>query len=144
MGAEVTVCGPPTLLPYGLRPGPGSGSDSGDGAAFSGVKVVDRVEEALEGADVVMALRIQRERQDSGNLPDLREYSRLYGINSDRMALANPGALLMHPGPMNEGIEISSDVAHGAQAVIEEQVSNGVAIRMAVLYMLCARSRGGE
>ena len=106
--------------------------------------VVDRVEEAVEGADVVMALRIQRERQDSGNLPDLREYSRLYGINSDRMALAKPGALLMHPGPMNEGVEISSDVAHGAQAVIEEQVSNGVGIRMAVLYMLCARSRSGE
>ena len=140
MGAEVTVCGPPTLLPYGLRPG----TEQADSAAFTGINVVDRVEEALEGADVVMALRIQQERQDSGNLPDLREYSKLYGINADRLALASPGALLMHPGPMNEGIEISSEVAHGAQAVIEEQVRNGVAIRMAVLYMLCARSRGGE
>ena len=136
MGAEVRVCGPPTLLPYGLRPG----TEKPDSAAFTGIKVVDRVEETLEGADVVMALRIQRERQDSGNLPDLREYSKLYGINADRLALANPGALLMHPGPMNEGIEISSEVAHGAQAVIEEQVSNGVAIRMAVLYLLCPRS----
>jgi aspartate carbamoyltransferase catalytic subunit len=140
MGADVTVCGPPTLLPYGLRPG----SERAESAAFTGIKVVDRVEEALEGADVVMTLRIQKERQDSGNLPDLREYSKLYGVNADRLALANPGALLMHPGPMNEGIEISSEVAHGAQAVIEEQVSNGVAIRMAVLYMLCARNRAGE
>ena len=140
MGADVTVCGPPTLLPYGLRPG----TEQAESAAFSDVTVVDRVEDAVEGADVVMALRIQRERQASGNLPDLREYSKLYGINSDRLALANPDALLMHPGPMNEGIEISSDVAHGAQAVIEEQVSNGVAIRMAVLYMLCAGARNGE
>lgn len=140
MGADVTVCGPPTLLPYGLRPG----TEQIESAAFSGVTVVKRVEEALEGADVVMALRIQRERQDSGNLPDLREYSKLYGINSDRLALANPDALLMHPGPMNEGIELSSDVAHGAQAVIEEQVGNGVAIRMAVLYTLCAGARTSE
>ncbi|MDA1256340.1 MAG: aspartate carbamoyltransferase catalytic subunit [Chloroflexi bacterium] len=144
MGAEVVVCGPPTLLPYGLRPGTNGDTRQTENSTFTGVRVVDRVEEALEGADVVMALRIQRERQDSGNLPDLREYSRLYGITADRLAIANSGALLMHPGPMNEGIEISSDVAHGAQAVIEEQVSNGVAIRMAVLYMLCARSRNGE
>lgn len=137
MGAEVVVCGPPTLLPLDLRPG----AAPTEGSAFNGVTSVNRVEEAVEGADVVMMLRIQRERQDRGHLPDLREYSKLYGINAARLKLAKPGALLMHPGPMNEGVEISSEVAHGAQAVIEEQVANGVAVRMAVLYALCARTK---
>ena len=87
-------------------------------------------------ADVVMALRLQLERQKSGHLPSLREYARMYGISTQRMKLANSGALVMHPGPMNEGIEIDADVAHGAASVIEEQVTNGVAVRMALLYSL--------
>jgi aspartate carbamoyltransferase catalytic subunit len=91
-----------------------------------------------------MALRIQQERQEAGHLPSLREYSDRWGINSRRMAMAHDGALLMHPGPMNEGVEIASDVAHGVQSVIEEQVRSGVAVRMAVLYALCARSRSAR
>ena len=137
MGAEVTVCAPPTLLP----PEWAQGSAIEEGSAFKGVRVTTNIEEALEGADVVMALRIQRERQQAGHLPSLREYSRTYGITAARMKLAKPGALLMHPGPMNEGVEIDTEVAHGPQAVIEEQVSNGVAIRMAVLYTLCSRPK---
>jgi aspartate carbamoyltransferase catalytic subunit len=83
-----------------------------------------------------MALRIQKERQDAGLFPSLREYSRLYAVNRARLARAKHGALVMHPGPMNEGIEIAPDVAYGAQSVIEEQVTNGVAVRMALLYLL--------
>jgi aspartate carbamoyltransferase catalytic subunit len=135
MGAEVTVCAPPTLLP----PGFAAGQSVPEGSQFEGVQVVRTADEACDGADVVMALRIQKERQDAGHLPSLREYSALYGINAARLALAKPGALLMHPGPMNEGVEVSSDVAHGAQSVIEEQVASGVAVRMAVLYTLVAR-----
>ncbi|MBM3960104.1 MAG: aspartate carbamoyltransferase catalytic subunit [SAR202 cluster bacterium] len=136
MGAEVVVCGPPTLLPAGFVPG----SSVAEGLPYEGVRIARRVEEAVDGADVVMVLRIQRERQDAGHLPSLREYSREYGINAERLKLARPDALLMHPGPMNEGVEISTEVAHGPQSVIEEQVANGVAIRMAILYMLCARA----
>ena len=139
MGAEVVVCGPPTLLPPGFEPG----RTVSEGHPFEGVRVAASADEACEGADVVMALRIQKERQDSGRLPDLREYSTVWGINSKRLALAKPGALLMHPGPMNEGVEIGSDIAHGAQSVIREQVQNGVAVRMAVLYALCAAKREG-
>ena len=83
-----------------------------------------------------MALRLQIERQRAGHLPSLREYSRMYGINARRMKLAKPNALVMHPGPMNEGVEIDADVAHGAASVIEEQVTNGVAVRMSLLYSL--------
>jgi aspartate carbamoyltransferase catalytic subunit len=107
---------------------------------YAGLEVAGSVEQALDGADAVMALRIQKERQDAGHLPDLREYSRRYGINRRRLSLAAKGAPLLHPGPMNEGVEISSDVAHGAQSAIEEQVRNGVAVRMAVLYGLCLNS----
>ncbi|MBI4219188.1 MAG: aspartate carbamoyltransferase catalytic subunit [Chloroflexi bacterium] len=139
MGAEVVVSGPATLLPHGFKPG----AVVPEGQPFEGVRVAARVEEAIEGADVVMVLRIQRERQDAGHLPSLREYSREYGVNAARLKLAKPDALLMHPGPMNEGVEISSEVAHGSQSVIEDQVANGVAVRMAVLYMLCARARNG-
>jgi aspartate carbamoyltransferase catalytic subunit len=137
MGAEVVVSGPPTLLPPGLVPG----HATPEGHPFEGVQVAWSADEACEGADVVMALRIQKERQNAGHLPDLREYSARWGINSKRLALAKPGALLMHPGPMNEGVEISPEVAHGAQSVIEEQVQNGVAVRMAVLYALCTGRR---
>jgi aspartate carbamoyltransferase catalytic subunit len=94
------------------------------------------VDEALRDADVVMALRIQRERMASGLLPSLREYAARYGLTAARLALARPGALVMHPGPMNEGVEIASDVAVGVQSVITDQVTNGVAIRMALLYLL--------
>jgi aspartate carbamoyltransferase catalytic subunit len=136
MGAEVVVCGPPTLLPVGWRPGR-SPSEHG----YEAVKIVADVDEAVTVADAIMTLRIQRERQDAGHLPDMREYSNRYGINRRRLALAKPGAPLMHPGPMNEGVEISSEVAHGPQSVVEQQVRNGVAVRMAVLYMLCSRGK---
>ena len=136
MGAEVVVCGPPTLLPAGWRPGKAPAE-----YGYEDVRIVANVDEAVTGADAVMTLRIQRERQDAGHLPDMREYSNRYGINRRRLALAKPGAPLMHPGPMNEGVEISSDVAHGAQSVVEKQVRNGVAVRMAVLYMLCSRGK---
>jgi aspartate carbamoyltransferase catalytic subunit len=140
MGAEVVLCAPPTLLApdfaaaYTARPIPGTGERRR-------VSVEPRIEAALAGADVVMALRLQRERQQAGLLPSLREYTRRYGLTPERMALAQPGALVMHPGPMNEGIEIDSAVAHGAASLVEEQVSNGVATRMAALEMI-ARTLG--
>jgi aspartate carbamoyltransferase catalytic subunit len=137
MGADVAVAGPQTLLPAGWKPG----TALGDGSAYPGLRIAKSVDEAVDGADVVITLRIQRERQDAGHLPSLREYSTRYGINRKRLALAKPDALLMHPGPMNEGVEIASDVAHGAQSVIQEQVKNGVAVRMAVLYALCNRGK---
>lgn len=127
MGAQVTVCSPPTLLPVGLDK---NGSD------FPSVKVEMDINKALKDADVVMVLRLQLERMQSGLLPSLREYSQLYQLNDTRLALAKPGALVMHPGPMNEGLEIASSVAHCSQSVINEQVSNGVAVRMALLYLL--------
>ena len=130
MGAQVTVCAPTTLVPPDFLAG------FHEEHPFSNLQVTTRVEEALEGADVVMALRLQLERQKSVHLPSLREYARMYGISTQRMKLANSGALVMHPGPMNEGIEIDADVAHGAASVIEEQVTNGVAVRMALLYSL--------
>jgi aspartate carbamoyltransferase catalytic subunit len=140
MGAEVVLCAPPTLMAadvvaaYAARPIPESG-----GARQ--VIVEPRIEAALAGADVVMALRLQKERQQAGLLPSLREYSQRWGLTSQRLALAKPGALLMHPGPMNEGVEITPEVAHSDAAVIEEQVTNGVATRMTALEMI-ARARG--
>ena len=122
VGAEVTVCGPPTLLPHRMR-----GLEC---------RVTHRLDEALEGADVVMALRIQRERMQGGFLPSLREYARLYGITLSRLERAAEDAIVMHPGPINRGVEISSDVADGDRSVILTQVTNGVAVRMAVLYLL--------
>jgi aspartate carbamoyltransferase catalytic subunit len=138
MGAQVTVCAPPTLLPPDFLQG------FPEEHPFAGVKVETKVDAAIEGADVIMALRLQLERQEAGHLPSLREYSRMYGINSKRMKLANPNALVMHPGPMNEGVEIDPDVAHGAASVIEEQVTNGVAVRMALLYSLVTPSHNGS
>jgi len=122
LGAEVTLCGPPTLLPKGLE-----GLDC---------RVTHRIDEALEGADVVMALRIQVERMRSGAFPSLREYAALYGISRERLRRAAPDAIVMHPGPMNRGVEITGDVADGERSVILEQVTNGIAVRMAVLYLL--------
>ena len=133
LGADIVVCGPPTLLPYGLRPGERGAEEP---PALPPVTVETELERALAGADVVMALRLQLERMSSGLLPSLREYTRLYQVNEDRLARARPGALVMHPGPMNEGVEISPALARSAQSVIEEQVNNGVAVRMAVLYLL--------
>jgi len=122
MGAEVTVCGPPTLLPRHLE--------------TLGCRVTHRLEPAIEGVDVIMALRIQMERMRGGFFPSMREYATLYGINSERLTLAADDVIVMHPGPMNRGVEISGKVADGARSVILDQVTNGVAVRMAVLYLL--------
>ena len=130
MGANVVLCAPPTLTPPDFL----NGYISAAGHPFGSVKIETSVERALEGADVVMALRLQLERQGSAHIPTLREYSRMYSITPRRLELAKPDVLVMHPGPMNEGIEIDPEVAHGARSVIEEQVTNGVAVRMAVLY----------
>jgi aspartate carbamoyltransferase catalytic subunit len=136
VGAEVVVCGPPTLIPAGLgRAHPTDGDERG----LPPVTVADSIETALRDADVIMTLRLQSERQQSGLLPSLREYSRLYEITAERVRLAKPDALVMHPGPMNEGVEIAPDVAHGVQSRIENQVTNGVAVRMALLYLLGVR-----
>jgi len=133
VGAEVVVCAPPTLLPYGMRP---DGAPAEEPLALPRVQVETDLDRAGAGADVVMALRLQLERMTSGLLPSLREYARLYQVTEERLARARPGALVMHPGPMNEGVEISPAVARSLQSVIEEQVTNGVAVRMAVLYLL--------
>ena len=130
MGAEVTLCAPLTLLPADML----AGRARVPGHPFAEVKTESAVERAIAGADVVYALRLQLERQKGGHLPSLREYSRVYGVTADRLKLANPNALVMHPGPMNEGVEIDPEVAHGSRSAIEEQVTNGVAIRMALLY----------
>ena len=141
MGAEVVVCAPPTLLPIAIRtPAAGRGSspngDSREGLALPPVRVETDLDRALEGAEVVMTLRLQKERMQSGLLPSLREYATLYQLNEERISRARTGALVMHPGPMNEGIEISPGLASSLQSVIEEQVTNGVAVRMAVLYLI--------
>jgi aspartate carbamoyltransferase catalytic subunit len=120
LGAEVRLAGPRTLLPH---------RDEG-----LGCKTYEHLEPALEGADVVMMLRIQKERLNSALLPSLREYSREYGLTQKRLALARKGALVMHPGPMNRGVEIAEDVADGPQSMVLNQVEAGVAVRMAVLY----------
>jgi aspartate carbamoyltransferase catalytic subunit len=130
MGADVVLCAPPTLLPLDFL----DEQRRTKGHPFANVEIETNVERALEGADVVMPLRLQMERQKAGHLPTLREYSRMYGVNAERLKLASPNVLVMHPGPMNEGVEIDPEVAHGARSVIEEQVTNGVAIRMAILY----------
>lgn len=121
-GCTVRLCGPATLLPPDL--------------ADCGVQMTDRLEEALEGADVVNVLRIQLERQDRGFFPSIREYHRFWGLSRDKLAVCSEDVLVLHPGPMNRGVEITSDVADSEQAAILEQVTNGVAVRMAVLYLL--------
>lgn len=125
LGANVRVCGPATLLPPGLE--------------RLGVEVYTRLEEALSGADVVYVLRLQRERFTQGLLPSIEEYTRFYGVNLEKLAPAKPDAIVMHPGPLNRGVEISADVADGPRSVITEQVTNGVAVRMACLYLLIRR-----
>lgn len=122
MGANVTLCGPHTLLPQEF--------------GSMNLKMTTDADEAVEGADVVMTLRLQNERMNGAYLPSVREFARLYGINAKRLKRAKPDAILMHPGPINRGVEIADEVADGAQSVILNQVTNGVAIRMAVLYHL--------
>ncbi|MFN2432986.1 MAG: aspartate carbamoyltransferase catalytic subunit [Gemmatimonadota bacterium] len=122
LGAQVGVCGPPTLLPPGLEE--------------LGVRVYPHVEDAIAEADVLNVLRIQLERQKANLFPSLREYNRLFGVSSARLARSPRDLLVLHPGPMNRGVEIDSDVADGEHAVILEQVTNGVAVRMAVLFLL--------
>jgi aspartate carbamoyltransferase catalytic subunit len=130
LGARVTLSGPPTLIPIAWR----------CGQLPPGVTYESDLDRALDGADAVIALRLQRERQESGLLPSLREYSRVWGLTAGRVARMRPGAPVMHPGPMNEGVEIDAAVAHGTSSLIEKQVTNGVAVRMALLYLLAARA----
>ncbi len=131
MGAHIVLCGPPQLLPNEITQVPGTDRR---------VTIEPDLDIAVEGADVIMALRIQQERMDGIHLPDLREYARLYSISEARLARAHPDALVMHPGPMNQGVEISAAIAYGDASVIEEQVTNGVAIRMAGIYLLAGGS----
>jgi aspartate carbamoyltransferase catalytic subunit len=126
MGAQIVLCGPPTMLPP---------ADFGAGLPWN-FEQTYKLDEALDGADVIMLLRMQLERQSGGLFPSLREYVRTYGLTEERLARAKPGAVVMHPGPMNEGVEIDPRVARGVQSVIETQVTNGVAVRMALLYLL--------
>ncbi len=122
LGAEVRVCGPSTLLPAGIE--------------RLGARVYEKLDEAIEGVDVVNVLRIQLERQASGLFPTLREYSERFGIHPGRLERAAPDVTVMHPGPMNRGLEISAEVADAGYSVITTQVANGVAVRMALLYLL--------
>ncbi len=129
LGAQVTIAGPNTLLPAGLE--------------GLGCMVVGTVEEAMEGADAVMALRLQRERMDSGLLPSLGEFSRVWGLSPERVRLLARDAVVLHPGPMNRGVEVAPEVADSERSVILSQVTNGVALRCAVLAR-CARARARE
>jgi aspartate carbamoyltransferase catalytic subunit len=125
LGAKATIAGPPTLVPPGL-----------EGLA----RVTHSIDEAVEGADVIMMLRIQLERMSGGFFPTTREYHKRYGLTEERVRRAKKDVLVMHPGPMNRGVEIASEVADGPYSVILEQVTNGVAVRMAVLYLLLGGS----
>ncbi|MDO8667122.1 MAG: aspartate carbamoyltransferase catalytic subunit [Gemmatimonadales bacterium] len=122
LGAEVAVCGPQSLLPLGVE--------------ALGVRVFRRIEEAIAWADVLNVLRLQLERMTAGYIPSLREYYRVFGVTLERLQAAPPELLILHPGPMNRGVEIDSRVADGPHSVILNQVTNGVAVRMAVLYLL--------
>ena len=122
LGAQVCVCGPATLVPVGIE--------------RLGVRVSTSVDEAVADADVIMLLRIQHERMQGAFFPSVREYFNTFGMTKARVARARPDVIIMHPGPMNRGVEIASDVADGPYSVILEQVANGVAVRMAVLYLL--------
>ena len=124
LGAKVTLVAPPTLLPLGIESWPAAGSYDFDAV--------------IPHVDVVMMLRVQQERMTDLFFPNAREYSRYFGLNSERMSSMKPGAIVMHPGPMNRGLEISAEVADSARSVITEQVTNGVSVRMAILYVLLA------
>ena len=122
MGIEVRICGPKTLLPVDIEK--------------TGAKVFYHIEHAIKNVDVIMALRIQKERQGQSYFPSIREYSKLYGITGERLKYAKEDVLIMHPGPINRGVEIMPEVADGPYSVILEQVTNGLAVRMAVLYLV--------
>ena len=122
LGADVAVCGPPTLLPTGLQ--------------SLGVTVMHHIEDAIQWADALNVLRLQLERMEAGFVPSLREYNRIFGVTNERLERAPKDIVIMHPGPMNRGVEIDSDVADGPHSLILPQVTNGVAVRMAVLYLL--------
>ncbi len=130
MGASVAVCGPSTLMPYEVEK--------------FGIDVYTNLEEAIDGADVVNIMRIQLERQQAGLFPSQREYTNLFGMTRERLRLLNKNYTIMHPGPMNRGVEISSDVADGESSLILEQVTNGQAVRMAVLYLLSGKKEREE
>jgi aspartate carbamoyltransferase catalytic subunit len=130
MGADVWICGPPTLVPAEIR--------------RFGVNVTHNVDEAVADADVVMLLRIQLERMEGAYFPSLREYFQVFGMTEARLRLAKPDVMIMHPGPMNRGVEIASEVADGPYSVILDQVANGVAVRMAVLYLLAGGAEHEE
>jgi len=125
MGAEVCVAGPLTMIPRDIEK--------------TGASVFDTIHEAITGADVVMGLRLQLERQNQGMFPSIREYSRFFGIDSNKLRLAKPDVLLMHPGPVNRGVELTSEVVDAGYSAIDEQVANGVAVRMSILYHLTRR-----
>lgn len=122
LGARVRIIGPPTLMPASI--------------SELDVEVFDSIEQGIKDADVIMTLRLQLERQSKGFLPSLEEYFDLYGVTNERLSLAKNDVIIMHPGPMNRGVEISSEVADGPRSVILEQVTNGLAVRMAILYIL--------
>ncbi len=130
LGAEVVVCGPATLIDKNIE--------------CLGAKVTTDLKEALKDADVVMGLRIQLERQKGGLFPDLREYSQIFGVNKDLMKYAKEDAILLHPGPVNRGVELSTDIIDGEQSLINEQVKNGVAVRMAIIDLLIERRKKDE
>jgi len=129
LGAEVRLVGPPTMIPKDIE--------------RVDVKVYYNLEEAIKDADVVMMLRIQKERQESGLFPSLREYSRFYGLTRERLKLAKEDVILMHPGPINRGVELSSEVADDVHSVILEQVTNGISVRMAMLYLVASGGGNG-
>jgi aspartate carbamoyltransferase catalytic subunit len=130
LGATVSVAGPGTLAPAEFAE-----------LVEGGLRLEKRIEDAIEGADVIMILRIQRERQDAAFFPSMREYAVHYGLQAKHLALAASDAIVMHPGPINRGVEISSEIADGSRSLILDQVTNGVAVRMAVLYLLAGGSR---
>jgi len=127
LGVEVAVCGPASLMPLGVRD--------------LGVTVLPRIEDAIAWADALNILRLQLERMESGYIPSVREYNRVFGVTAERLARAPKDLLILHPGPMNRGVEIDSDVADGPHSVILPQVTNGIAVRMAVLYLLVGEAR---
>jgi len=125
LGAKVTLVGPPTLVPQGLE--------------MPGVEIQYDLDSALPSADAVMLLRIQQERMESTFFPSLREYSHRYGLNKKRLSLAKKHCVVLHPGPINRGVEIDSEIADGPRSVILDQVTNGVAVRMSILYLLAGK-----
>lgn len=130
MGAQIRLAGPPTMMPRGIE--------------SMGCSVTDEMDDAITDADVIMMLRIQKERQGNPLIPSEREYAKRYGLTLQRLKKAKPDAIIMHPGPMNRGVEIAPDVADGPHAVILDQVTNGVALRMALLFLLSGGGRDAD